>query len=110
MTSEMGLGKTLQTIAFLAHLRERGSYGPFMIVVPLSVLDNWLNELERFAPSMPAIAYHGTPQEREEMRHERLGLRRTKNSRGAVKTIPPEEFPIIVTTCAPFYAGAFGLN
>lgn len=45
----MGLGKTLQTIAFLAHLREKGVWGPFLIVCPLSTLANWINEFERFA-------------------------------------------------------------
>lgn len=40
---EMGLGKTLQTIAFLAHLKfVRGVSGPFLVVVPLSVISSWM--------------------------------------------------------------------
>lgn len=36
---QMGLGKTLQTIAFMAHLRDNlGACGPYLIVVPLSAL------------------------------------------------------------------------
>ncbi|KAJ7723039.1 SNF2 family N-terminal domain-containing protein [Mycena metata] len=47
---EMGLGKTLQTIAFCAHLRhERRSTRPFLVVCPLSVLHNWVEEFKRFA-------------------------------------------------------------
>jgi SNF2-related domain len=37
-----GLGKTLQTVAFLSYLKnERGVRGPSLVVVPLSVLSSW---------------------------------------------------------------------
>ncbi|KAK4701965.1 ATP-dependent DNA helicase, partial [Phenoliferia sp. Uapishka_3] len=58
-SSEMGLGKTLQTIAFIAWLWENQVYGPFIIVVPLSVLDNWISEFRRFTPSLPLLRYYG---------------------------------------------------
>ena len=36
---QMGLGKTLQTISFLAYLREgRGVRGPHIVIVPKSVV------------------------------------------------------------------------
>ena len=41
------LGKTLQTIAFVASLRENQVPGPILIVCPLSVLDTWKAEIER---------------------------------------------------------------
>jgi ATP-dependent DNA helicase len=47
----MGLGKTLQTIAFAAHLRATGTR-PFLVVCPLSVLHNWVEEFRRFAPGV----------------------------------------------------------
>jgi len=38
----MGLGKTIQAIALLAHLYEyRGIWGPFLIIVPVTTLHNW---------------------------------------------------------------------
>jgi hypothetical protein len=45
--------QTLQTISFLAHLRSKGTWGPFLIVCPLSVLNNWVMEFEKFAPTIP---------------------------------------------------------
>jgi SWI/SNF-related matrix-associated actin-dependent regulator 1 of chromatin subfamily A len=33
-----GLGKTIQTIAFLAHLLEEGHTGPHVIIVPSSTI------------------------------------------------------------------------
>ncbi|KAL7273225.1 putative ATPase [Rhizina undulata] len=68
LADEMGLGKTLQTISFLAFLREKGMIGPFLVAAPVSTLANWVDEIEKFAPEMPAIMYHGTPAEREELR------------------------------------------
>ncbi|CAZ80174.1 unnamed protein product [Tuber melanosporum] len=68
----MGLGKTLQTISFLAFLREKGTLGPFLVVAPVSTLSNWVEEIARFAPEIPAVLYHGTPPEREEIRKTRM--------------------------------------
>jgi len=46
----MGLGKTLQTLAWLAWLRERGGRNPkpALVVCPASVLHNWRREAEKF--------------------------------------------------------------
>ncbi|KAF9232388.1 SNF2 family N-terminal domain-containing protein [Melanogaster broomeanus] len=68
LADEMGLGKTLQAIAFNAHLRELGHFRPFLVVCPLSVVHNWIDEFHRFAPSIPVCMYHGTPAERAELR------------------------------------------
>jgi SNF2 family DNA or RNA helicase len=49
LADDMGLGKTVQTIAFLlAHASE----GPAIVVAPASVVPNWRNEINRFAPDL----------------------------------------------------------
>ncbi|KAK4410230.1 ATP-dependent DNA helicase DDM1 [Sesamum angolense] len=67
LADQMGLGKTIQTIAFLAHLKGNGMHGPFLIIAPLSTLSNWMNEIQRFVPSVEAIIYHGSKKERDEI-------------------------------------------
>jgi SWI/SNF-related matrix-associated actin-dependent regulator of chromatin subfamily A member 5 len=43
-----GLGKTLQSITFLAHLKwVMDVPGPHLVVVPLSVMSSWMTELAR---------------------------------------------------------------
>lgn len=64
LADEMGLGKTIQTISFLAHLVEHGVEGPFLIVVPLSTINNWMNEFARFAPTITTFMLYGTKEER----------------------------------------------
>ncbi|KAL1409604.1 putative ATPase [Vanrija albida] len=114
LADEMGLGKTLQTISFLSHLRAKGTWGPFLIVCPLSVLYNWIAEFEKFAPSIPVLMYHGTPEYRAELRATRLqapsqtgvgNIRKGGNRgkpapvyAGAKGTNTTATFPIVVTT------------
>ncbi|KAG7666267.1 IRC5 [[Candida] subhashii] len=64
LADEMGLGKTIQCIAFLSFLIEKGIKGPFLIVVPLSTLSNWENEIRRFAPKVKVFKYGGNKVER----------------------------------------------
>lgn len=66
-------GKTVQTIAFLCHLRGKGVLGPFMVLGPLSTLSNWAAEFERWAPGFPAVLYHGNKAERAALRAKHLG-------------------------------------
>ena len=64
-----GLGKTLQTISLLGYLSEyRGIHGPHLIAVPKSTLGNWINEIKRWCPHMRPFKFHGTKDERLDMR------------------------------------------
>ena len=66
-----GLGKTVQTIAFLGWLKSStNSKYPHLIVVPASTLSNWMNEIEKFCPELRYLTYHGTQKERDLMRRE----------------------------------------
>ncbi|PAA57621.1 hypothetical protein BOX15_Mlig011029g2 [Macrostomum lignano] len=74
LADEMGLGKTLQTVAFLLGLhggrRRGGVSGRSLIVCPLSVLNNWRDELAKFAPQLTVRVYTGDKAERECLRAE----------------------------------------
>lgn len=66
LADEMGLGKTLQTISLLAYLREsRGSKGPHLIIVPKSVVGNWIRELKKWCPVIRSVRMLGTKEERK---------------------------------------------
>ncbi len=60
---EMGLGKTIQTITFI--LSNKGNKS--LIVVPTSLVYNWISEFEKFAPAVKIAAVNGIKEEREEI-------------------------------------------
>lgn len=78
LADDMGLGKTIQLLALLVHEREQdiaanahsdtpdtpelpGAHNidPTLIVVPMSVVGNWMREAKRFAPSLRVMVHHG---------------------------------------------------
>ena len=60
LADDMGLGKTLQAIAWLDALRREGRLDglPALIVAPASLLSNWKEEAERFAPELALRIMH----------------------------------------------------
>lgn len=66
LADDMGLGKTVQVIdLLLQRKRERASgsasgdaAGPSLLVVPASLVGNWKQELERFAPTLRSFYAH----------------------------------------------------
>ncbi len=59
LADEMGLGKTLQTISFIAHnLHVKKVKGQFLVIVPLSVLPNWIAEFRKWCPSIKTLKVH----------------------------------------------------
>lgn len=56
---EMGLGKTLQVIAIIQHYKDIEKT-PVLIVAPVSLLQNWQRECEKFAPELKVLIHHGS--------------------------------------------------
>lgn len=64
LADEMGLGKTLQMIAFLASLDPADRDGPCLVVCPASLILNWADELDKFAPNLTYMLIMGSAKER----------------------------------------------
>lgn len=60
LADDMGLGKTLQTITFFKHLKAKYPDATHLVVCPTSLLYNWENELNKFAPSLKFWVHYGT--------------------------------------------------
>jgi SNF2 family DNA or RNA helicase len=60
LADDMGLGKTIQIIAFILSQREKGVENNVnLIVVPTSLINNWQNEVAKFAPSIKLFTLYG---------------------------------------------------
>lgn len=61
LADDMGLGKTVQFLALLLHELQSGLWrGPNLLVVPMSILNNWVEEANRFAPELSMYLHHGS--------------------------------------------------
>jgi len=68
LADEMGLGKTIQTIALLCYVMEfKQNYGPFLVVVPLTTISNWVMEFSKWAPNITKVIFKGNPLQRKQL-------------------------------------------
>lgn len=59
LADDMGLGKTVQLLSLLLYEKESGNKTPSLIVVPTSLVFNWVNEIKKFTPLLKAYIHHG---------------------------------------------------
>ncbi|WP_066343070.1 SNF2-related protein [Azohydromonas lata] len=84
IADDMGLGKTLQVLALLLRLKQDGALreGRALVIVPTSLLTNWLKEAARFTPDLSVAVFHGAKRELAQQRPDVLlttyGVARTE--------------------------------
>ncbi|EIF6296339.1 DEAD/DEAH box helicase [Clostridium perfringens] len=94
LADDMGLGKTLQIIAFLLSQKKSKS----IVVVPTSVIYNWMDEFEKFAPSIRIGLVHGSKSKRDKvLRDFKRGLG-IKIEEENLKEKSYEKYDVLLTT------------
>uniref|UniRef100_A0A1B6CCE5 Chromatin-remodeling complex ATPase chain Iswi n=1 Tax=Clastoptera arizonana TaxID=38151 RepID=A0A1B6CCE5_9HEMI len=65
LADEMGLGKTLQTISLLGYMKHyKNISGPHIVIVPKSTIANWMNEFNKWCPTLRAVCLIGDQEQR----------------------------------------------
>ena len=64
LADDMGLGKTLQIITLLLSDKSEKGCKPSIVIAPTSIIYNWSDEVEKFAPSLKAVVITGSKEER----------------------------------------------
>ncbi|MFA6128755.1 MAG: DEAD/DEAH box helicase [Bacteroidales bacterium] len=61
LADDMGLGKTIQVLAMLDHIRinHNAAQKTSLVVMPVSLLHNWENEIRKFTPGQKFYRYAG---------------------------------------------------
>lgn len=59
LADDMGLGKTIQIIAFILSQRDKVIHNTNLLVVPSSLIFNWQQEIQKFAPSIRIHTIYG---------------------------------------------------
>ena len=88
LADEMGLGKTIQAISLIAFLKENNTSGPFLICAPLSTISNWIDEFARWTPGINTVLYHGSKEDRADLRKKVMRPKDQKNA----------DFPVVCTS------------
>ncbi|RDD46543.1 DNA excision repair protein ERCC-6-like, partial [Trichoplax sp. H2] len=60
LADDMGLGKTLQSITFITALSNEKKRAAIIIVVPLSLMENWEAEFKKWNPQIRVGKFHGS--------------------------------------------------
>ncbi len=60
LADDMGLGKTLQILTLLESIYEKNPAAKILLIVPASLIGNWLKECEKFTPGLPVKVLHGS--------------------------------------------------
>eukprot|EP00063_Salmo_salar_P040943 XP_014015778.1 PREDICTED: E1A-binding protein p400-like isoform X9 [Salmo salar] len=69
LADETALGKTVQIVAYLAHLAcQEGIWGPHLVVVRTCKMLSWEMEFKRWCPGLKILLYLGNRQERRAKR------------------------------------------
>lgn len=88
----------LHSLSLFQFLKERdGGYSnrnsPFLVVCPLSIQETWLREIEKWAPSLRAVKYHGTFEQRDNVK--KMVSAQKKPS---ILRVPTDIVDIVITT------------
>jgi SNF2 family DNA or RNA helicase len=67
LADDMGLGKTLQVISVLLAAKKEGQKGTSLIISPASLVYNWQEEFNRFAPEINTAVLSGNQSARAEL-------------------------------------------
>eukprot|EP00794_Sanderia_malayensis_P019721 gene19721-21667_t len=86
---DMGLGKTIQIIAFLTGMFDAEKVKHVLIVMPVSLIANWSQEFESWAPGIRLAKFHGAKNKRDKE------LLKIQNKTGIVMT----SYGMLVSNC-----------
>ncbi|KAJ6656369.1 hypothetical protein lerEdw1_003872 [Lerista edwardsae] len=60
LADDMGLGKTVQIIAFLSGMFDAELIRSVLLIMPVTLISNWMQEIAKWAPGVRVRVFHGT--------------------------------------------------
>ena len=95
LADDMGLGKTLQTITMLTRVYPKQTE-PTLIIMPRSLLFNWQDELQKFAPQLTYYTYYGSQRDLGEAMRQQLILTTYALVRNDIEQFRQQQFHYII--------------
>ncbi|CAH7674033.1 adenosinetriphosphatase [Phakopsora pachyrhizi] len=66
LADEMGMGKTIQTIALILSDRVKGENKQSLVIAPTVAIMQWRNEIEKFTNGLKVLVWHGSNRSSDE--------------------------------------------
>ncbi len=63
LADDMGLGKTVQVLGFLSSVKSGNRKKASLLIIPASLIANWVNEIEKFFPALKYFVAHPEAQQ-----------------------------------------------
>ncbi|KAM4665157.1 DNA excision repair protein ERCC-6-like [Discoglossus pictus] len=72
LADDMGLGKTIQIIAFLSGMFDSELIRCVLLIMPTTLISNWIKEFAKWTPGMRVSEFHGTSKKERASNLERI--------------------------------------
>ncbi|XP_070615891.1 DNA excision repair protein ERCC-6-like [Erythrolamprus reginae] len=72
LADDMGLGKTIQIIAFLSGMFDAQLIRSVLLILPATLLNNWVKEFAKWTPGLRVKVFHGTNKAERQRSLERI--------------------------------------
>ncbi|XP_070808224.1 DNA excision repair protein ERCC-6-like [Pituophis catenifer annectens] len=76
LADDMGLGKTIQIITFLSGMFDAELIRSVLLILPATLLNNWVKEFAKWTPGLRVKVFHGTNKAERNRSLERIQRRR----------------------------------
>ena len=98
IADDMGLGKTLQIITLLLQLKEEKQLdqSKALIIVPTTLLTNWEKEIQKFAPSLTPLIYHGSGRSMDNLDQSDLLITSYGVARSEAKQLNKKDWRLVI--------------
>ena len=95
LADDMGLGKTLQAITLLSYIYP-STQKPSLVVMPKSLLQNWINELKTFNPNLTFYLYYENQRDIEQFNNYNIILTTYAIVRNDIEKLKEHTFDTII--------------
>ena len=93
LADDMGLGKTIQVLAFLDVLKRKQVKGPHLLVLPASLIANWISEIKKFSPHLKYYVAHPQFENRQNRQKSKGKGKGNRNGKGNGKGLEQQKVP-----------------
>lgn len=95
LADDMGLGKTVQALSFFMQVKGE-SEKPSLLVLPKSLIFNWIKEIEKFTPDLDYHVYYGNRRDKHQIGSHSLTLTTYHTLRNDSEALQDYEFHYII--------------